>query len=107
MALRFDPEKRSCVVMRMSHDRFQFSEMAGNLLFEATTMSTLEWRHDDKKYGDIRIYSAPYSRPPHTYPTPLSSALAMAHKPRHDPNAGYWPLSHQMTQASLPTSSLG
>ena len=92
--------------MRMSHDRFQFSEMAGNLLFEATTMSTLEWRHDDKKYGDIRIYSAPYSRPPHTYPTPLSSALAMAHKPRHDPNADYWSLS-QMTQASFPTSSLG
>ncbi len=74
----FDPEKRSCVVMRMSHDRFQLSEMAGNLLFEATAMSTLEWRHDDQKYGEIHIYSAPYSRPPHTY-TPHRSHLPVGH----------------------------
>ena len=54
-----DPEKRSCVILQLVHDRLQFSEMAGNLLFEGPRMALREWRYDDQKMGKINIYCAP------------------------------------------------
>ena len=69
-----DPEKRSCLFLKLTHDRFQFSEMAGNLLFEGPRMAKLEWRFDDQKMGKIGIYCAP---PSPTLTHPLTSC-AMA-----------------------------
>ena len=59
----FDPEKRSCVMMQMAHARLEFSEMAGNELFESANMVKLEWRFDDQKVGNINLYCAPLSWP--------------------------------------------
>lgn len=69
-----DPEKRSCLFLRFTHDRFQFSEMAGNLLFEGPRMAKLEWRFDDQKMGKVGLYCAP---PSPTLTHPLTSC-AMA-----------------------------
>ena len=54
----FDPEKRSCVMMQMAHARLEFSEMAGNELFEAVNMVKIEWRFDDQTVGDIDVFCA-------------------------------------------------
>ena len=54
----FDPEKRSCVMMQMTHARLEFSEMAGNELFEAVSMVKIEWRFDDQTVGDIDVFCA-------------------------------------------------
>ena len=69
-----DPEKRSCLFLKLTHDRFQFSEMAGNLLFEGPRMAKLEWRFDDQKMGKVGLYCAP---PSPTLTHPLTSC-AMA-----------------------------
>lgn len=54
-----DPVKRSCVFKRMNHNRYQHTEMAGNALYEANTMFTVEWRFDDKKVGKVNVYYDP------------------------------------------------
>mmetsp|Transcript_14319 Transcript_14319/g.33761 ORF Transcript_14319/g.33761 Transcript_14319/m.33761 type:complete len:337 (-) Transcript_14319:238-1248(-) len=55
----FDAEKRSCVLMAMRHGRFQFSEMAGNTLYEGVTITKLEWRFDVQKIGFTHVYYHP------------------------------------------------
>ena len=72
----FDPEKRSCVVMRMSHDRFQFSEMAGNTLYEGVTITKLEWRFDVKKIGFTHLYCEAACKSPHACATGLTILTA-------------------------------
>ena len=60
------------------HDRFQLSEMAGNKLFEFANMVKLEWRFDDQKVGNIKVYCAPLSWPW----APVWSQLCVADKRR-------------------------
>ena len=59
--------------MQMTHDRFQLSEMAGNLLFENPAMAEMEWRFDDQKMGKIDVYCAPPPLTPHPTHTPSQS----------------------------------
>ena len=57
--LSFDEEKRSCVFMRMNHNRFEMSELANYDLHEAVTLITMEWRFDDQKIGKFHVLCAP------------------------------------------------
>lgn len=57
--LSVDAEKKTCVFMQMFHDRLQLSEMAGNALFEFSSMVKLEWRHGDQRVGKLAFFYAP------------------------------------------------
>ena len=94
----FDPEKRSCVMMQMSHVRVESSEMAGNELYETLSMAKMEWRFDDQKVGHMKLYCAP-----------LSVALGPCLGPfawLTTPTAYTFLYGAQSTRVSLATSSL-
>ena len=57
--MSFDEEKRSCVFMRMNHNRFEMSELANYDLHEAVTLITMEWCSDDQKIGKFHVLRAP------------------------------------------------
>ena len=81
----FDPEKRSCVMMQMSHVRVESSEMAGKDLYEGLGMVKMEWRFDDQKVGETNIYCAPLS----LGPGPLCEPRCVADKPHRFPLAAH------------------
>lgn len=60
--LSFDEEKRSCMFLRMNHNRYQMSEMANNELWEAPVLVKFEWHFDTQRVGSIDIYRAPLAR---------------------------------------------
>ena len=53
--------------------RLQLSEMAGNALFEFSSMVKLEWRHGDQRVGKLAFFCAP-----HLIICPDSQPLVMA-----------------------------
>ena len=76
--MSFDEEKRSCMFLRMNHNRYQMSEMANNELWEAPALGKFEWHFDTQRVGSIDIYRAPPTRPtvhrPSIHPQPRSSS---------------------------------
>jgi len=54
--LSFDEEKRSCMFLRMNHNRYQMSEMANNELWEAPALVKFEWHFDTQRVGRMDVY---------------------------------------------------